>query len=225
MSAFISYSSRDRHLLEGLLMTFRRSREQTWLDDELSGGVAWWSAILQRIRACDVFITVLSKDSLESKVCRVELQYAAALGKPILTIQIGPLDRTRLNRFFSAMQIFDYENPTIDTSTALISAVHAARASSRPLPEPLPEEPPIPFAYLMRLGCEVSAPHLSAQEQSALTAELSSALEEDGDDATARQDIIQLLHMLRNRADVTYATRTEVDSVLAIDRPPLCQPP
>jgi hypothetical protein len=73
----------------------------------------------------------------------------------------------------------------------------------------------MPFAYLMRLASTISGPSLSAQQQTTLLAELKAGLDEDGDDASARRDIKQLLTMLRDRSDVTWRTRTEVEAVLA----------
>ena len=159
-------------------------------------------------------IAALSTHSVKSKLCQTQLQYALALAKPIMPIQFGPLETTLVNPL-STMQILDYQNPSIETGIALIAAVQAARARSVPLPDPLPEEPPMPFAYLMSLASHVSAPQLNAQEQNAVAAELLSAFELDGEDDSARRDITQLLLMLRARADVTYKTRTVVDSVLS----------
>lgn len=214
MAVFVSYSSRDRALLDGVLGALRRAHERVWLDEELGGGEAWWREILEQIRRCDVFIVALSQNMLESKACQAELRYARDLGKPILPVQVGPLDNMRINPL-SQMQVIDYREPSIETGIELVSSVHARRAKSTPLPDPLPEEPPIPFAYLMRLASTISDPSpLSPQEQTTLVAELKAGLEEDGNDVSARRDITQLLCMLRDRPDVTWRTRTEVEAVL-----------
>jgi hypothetical protein len=214
MTVFISYSSQDRAFVEALLKALRRAREQVWLDEELSGGEAWWREILEQIRGCSVFIVALSKNSLASKACQAELQYAQALGKPILPVRIGALDNVRINPT-ATMQVLDYRNPTVESGIELVSSLHALRAKQQPLPDPLPEEPPVPFAYLMRLASTISNPAtLSPQEQMMLVAEIKAGLEEDGGDASARRDLAQLLRMLRDRSDVTWRTRTEVESVL-----------
>ena len=225
MGVFVSYSSRDRALLESLLMALRRAREQVWLDEELSGGEAWWREILDQIRACDVFIVALSQNLLESKACQAELRYARVLGKEILPVQVGPLHNMRINPL-AQMQAIDFREPSVDTGIELVSSVGALRARARPLPDPLPDEPPIPFAYLMRLASTISDPAaLSAQQQTTLVAELKAGLEEDGDEASARREISQLLAMLRDRPDVTWRTRTEVESVLAGLEPTPSAPP
>ncbi|KUI39174.1 sensor domain-containing protein [Mycobacterium sp. GA-2829] len=215
MAVFMSYSSRDRALVENVLKALRRAHEQIWLDEELGGGEAWWREILEQIRGCEVFLVALSKNMLESKACAAELRYAQQLGKPILPVQVGDLDNMRINPL-AAMQVIDFRRPSIDSGIELVSSVHALRARAHPLPDPLPEEPQIPFAYLMRLATTISDPSpLSAQQQMTLVAELKAGLDEDGDDVSARRDIAQLLTMLRNRSDVTWRTRTEVEAVLA----------
>ncbi len=214
MGLFISYASRERSAIDSLTAALRRAHEQVWLDEELGGGDAWWRKILEEIRNCEVFIFCLSKNSLESKPCQAELRYAQALQRPILPVQIGPLDSMRVNAL-SSMQAIDFQNPTIDQGIQLIAAIHAQRRRLQPLPSPLPDEPPVPFAYLMRLGSTITGPELTPHQQNQLVSELKTGLEEDGGDASARRDITQLLCALRDRADVTWRTRNEVDSVLA----------
>jgi serine/threonine kinase PknH len=214
MGLFVSYSSQDRSALEPLTAALRRARQQVWFDDDLGGGEAWWNEILEQIRSCEVFIVALSNHSLESKPCQAELRYAKALERPILPVQIGPVDSMRANPV-AALQVIDYQNPSADTGIQLVTAVQALAAQQRPLPSPLPDGPPVPFAYLMRLSSTLAEQDLDPRQQTHLVTELKSGLEEDGDDPTARNDIARLLRMLRDRSDVTYRTRTEIDELLA----------
>jgi serine/threonine kinase PknH len=115
----------------------------------------------------------------------------------------------------ASLQIIDYREPTVDAGIQLVSAVHALQSKPVPLPDPLPEEPPVPFGYITRLGNQMAEKELSPQLQLQLLVELRSGLDEDGDDPSARGDIAQLLRMLRLRHDVTYRTRSEIDNVLA----------
>jgi serine/threonine kinase PknH len=213
MGLFVSYSSQDRSGIEPLTTALRRARQQVWFDDELGGGEAWWNQILEQIRSCEVFIVALSNHSLESKPCQAELRYAKALQRPILPVRIGPVDSMRANPL-AALQVIDYQNPTVDAGIQLVTAVHALAGQQPPLPSPLPDEPPVPFAYLMRLSTTLAEQDLDPRQQTHLLTELKSGLEEDGDDPTARNDIARLLRMLRDRSDVTYRTRTEIDNLL-----------
>ncbi|GAB7141446.1 sensor domain-containing protein [Mycobacterium riyadhense] len=214
MAIFISYSSQDRSSLEALTTALKRAQQQVWFDQELGGGDAWWNAILEQIRSCEVFIVALSNNWLQSKPSQAELRYAQALNRPILPVKVGPVDSVRVNPV-STLQIIDYQKPTVDAGIQLVTAIHALRDKAGPLPSPLPDEPPVPFGYIMRLGNTLSEKELSPQQQLQLLVELRSGLDEDGDDPSARSDIAQLLRMLRMRHDVTYRTRSEIDNVLA----------
>ena len=115
----------------------------------------------------------------------------------------------------AALQIIDYRDPTVDATIQLVTAVHSLVAKPQPLPDPLPQEPPVPFGYITRLGNQLAEKELSPQQQLQLLVELRSGLDEDGDDPSARSDIAQLLRMMRLRHDVTYRTRNDIDNVLA----------
>lgn len=211
---FVSYASQDRAAINHLLSTLRRGHHQVWLDDELAGGEAWWRTILERIRGSAVFIIALSNNSLASKPCKAELRYAEALRRPILPVQIGPVDSVRVTPL-AATQIFDYRAPTREANAKLLAAVQKRQAEFAPLPSPLPAEPPVPFAYLMRLASTLASPELSGHQQAELVWELKTRLDEDRNDPNACQDITRLLRRLQERPDVTWRIRTEIDGVLA----------
>jgi len=214
MALFVSYSSQDRSTVDGLANALRKAQQQVWFDQELGGGDSWWAKILEQIRACDVFLVALSSNWLQSKPSQSELRYAQALNRPILPVRIGDIDSMRVNPL-AALQIIDYRNPTVDAGIQLVTAVHSLTAKPQPLPDPLPEEPSVPFGYITRLGNTLAEKELSPQQQPQLLVELRSGLDEDGDDPSARSDIAQLLRMLRLRHDVTYRTRNDIDNVLA----------
>ena len=81
MGVFVSYSSLDKDAAARLSEDLQDAAEQVWLDQRLGGGEAWWRAILEQIRGCDVFIFALSQNSIRSKPCQAELHYAQALGQ------------------------------------------------------------------------------------------------------------------------------------------------
>ncbi|OBI41498.1 hypothetical protein A5707_07180 [Mycobacterium kyorinense] len=211
---FVSYASQDRAAINHLLTTLRHARHQVWLDDELAGGEAWWRTILERIRGSAVFIIALSNNSLASKPCKAELRYAEALRRPILPVQIGPVDSVRVTPL-AATQIFDYRAPTRQANAKLLAVVQKRQAEFAPLPSPLPAEPPVPFAYLMRLASTLARPELNGQQQAELVWELKTRLDEDRNDPNACEDITRLLRRLQERPDVTWRIRTEIDGVLA----------
>ncbi len=215
MTVFVSYSSRDRDAVKSLVQDLQDADEQVWMDQRLTGGEAWWRAILEQIRGCDVFIFALSQNSIESKPCGAELHYAQALGLQILPVQVGPVDSIQINPL-ATVQAIDYRHPTPSTAMRLSAALHRERARRQPLPEPLPDEPPVPFEYLIRLYTTIAGPdQLSPHDQAALVAQIQVGLREDGQHEAARNDIVMLLRKLRDREDVTYRTRTDVEAILA----------
>jgi hypothetical protein len=226
VTVFVSYSSRDRDPVKSLTQDLQDADEQVWMDQRLAGGEAWWRAILEQIRGCDVLIFALSQSSIESRPCQAELHYAQALGLPILPVQVGAVDSMQLNPL-ATVQAIDYRHPTPGTAMRLIAALNRERARGRPLPEPLPEEPSVPFEYLIRLYSTISNPdYLTPRDQAALVAQLEVGLREDGQHEAARNDIVTLLRKLHDREDVTYRTRTDVEAILAstsAEPPP--QPP
>lgn len=215
MGVFVSYSSRDKDAVTRLTQDLHDADEQVWLDQRLAGGDAWWRAILEQIRGCDVFIFALSQNSIQSKPCQAELHYAQELGLPILPVQVGPVDSMQLNPL-ATVQTVDYRTSTSTVGMRLLSALHRARTQRQPLPSELPPEPPVPFEYLIRLYTTISGTdQLSPRDQATLVTQLQFGLREDGDHDAARNDIIMLLTKLRDREDVTYRTRTDVDAILA----------
>ncbi|AEF35960.1 transmembrane serine/threonine-protein kinase [Mycolicibacter sinensis] len=215
---FVSYASQDRALVDPLVAVLRGAEQRVWLDEELGGGEAWWHAILERIRSCTVFVVALSNNSLRSKPCQAELAYARALLRPVLPVQIGPVDSVRVTPL-AATQIIDYRHRNAATDARLVAAMRSLSLRAGPLPAQLPEEPTVPFAYLMRLSSDLSGPELSYRKQAELVFELRSRLDEDRHDPTVRNDILQLLCRLRDRPDVTVRTRADVDAVLAANDP------
>ena len=169
-AVFLSYSSRDRGRVDNLLSALRRAHADVWFDEELGGGDAWWQMILERIRGCDVFVFAMTDDSLKSRPCLAELAMPGARQtRPTDTDRSGPEPAADTP---AAVETIDFETPTVDSGIRLVTAVQEAAQRSASLPVPLPEEPPVPFAYLMRLAASVTGTDLDPQRQVQLLAEL-----------------------------------------------------
>jgi serine/threonine kinase PknH len=225
MAIFISYSSRDREAVENIVRALQKARESVWLDREIGPGEAWWREILGQIRDCEVFIAALSENWEQSRACRSELEYAQALGLPLIPVQIGPLKSMVLNRV-GHLQIVDYRVPTADTGIALTTEVRLKKDRRQPLSLPLPDEPPVPFEYLMRFNSQLDQ-SLGPREQEAILNELRTDLYVDGRDEVARKGITLLLGRLREHHDVTALIQQQVDALLesAVTQPLARQEP
>lgn len=126
---FISYSRVDLEFAERLVERLRRvyGLPNVWYDDELHGGVRWWQAITTRAAECDVFICLLSNESVTSPYCKAEFTEAKRLQKPIVTVQIR--DKTRLSDDLSEIQYVDMKRGMNDDTLArLIRAINEQAA-------------------------------------------------------------------------------------------------
>jgi formylglycine-generating enzyme required for sulfatase activity len=142
---FISYSRVDIALAELVVDRLRRvyGLPNVWYDDELHGGQRWWKAILEQIAACDVFVYLLSNESVTSLYCQAEFAEALRLRKPVVTVQVR--DRTRLSEELNEIQYVDMKRGLNDENLArLIRAINELAAlpkkrralSVRPTPLP-----------------------------------------------------------------------------------------
>jgi len=89
---FISYSRADRAFVEELVPLLRQVLPEydVWYDDQISGGEDWWRRILVEIGLCDLFVYLLSNDSLESPYCQAEFREALRLRKACLPVIVRP---------------------------------------------------------------------------------------------------------------------------------------
>jgi hypothetical protein len=216
VSVFISYSTADGDAVRSLVSDLEFARQSVWLDQDLTGGDAWWAKILEQIRKADVFVLALSDNSLQSKPCQSEIAYARALGIPILPVQIADVESYRVDPIFS-MQMVDFREPTMRTGIRLLLALQDLAAQRQPLPEQLPEPPRIPYEYLQKLGQQIEGDvPIGHSDQAGILIQLRQGLRDEPDE-TVRKDIRKLLRDLRRRPEVTYATVTEIDALLTPD--------
>jgi len=89
LKLFISYRSTDSAKVDPLVHRLRSLGFQVWQDkDSIPVGQDWWEAICEGIVGCDVFIFMLSEESVKSFACLAELSYAHELNLPIIPFVI-----------------------------------------------------------------------------------------------------------------------------------------
>ena len=91
LSLFVSHSSRDDAFGLKLVKDLRREfggDEAVWYDSEggLYGGDSWWRRIVSVLDTCDVFVIIISPNSMTSKWVLKELDIATVEGKRIVPI-------------------------------------------------------------------------------------------------------------------------------------------
>lgn len=112
---FISYSRVDREFVVALAKLLREvyGYENVWYDENLHGGDIWWKEILDAIAECDIFIYLLSNESVTSPYCLAEFQEAQRLYKGIVTVQVR--DRTNISGKLSDIHYIDMKKGVNDT--------------------------------------------------------------------------------------------------------------
>ena len=150
---FISYSRADRQFLDSLVPLIRKvyGNDSLWYDDDIHGGADWWPLILSEIDDCDLFIYLVSNESLSSEYCQAEFEEALRLRKQILPIIVrlktlypGEVIPHHLAVVLRRTQYVDlaegFHDPTANAS--LYAAVNHLLAQVPPHPpEPLYDEP------------------------------------------------------------------------------------
>jgi hypothetical protein len=132
---FISYSRVDKKTAEELVEHLREIYDygNVWFDSNIRAGTRWNDEIKQGIASCDVFLYLLSAESIQSKHCQNEFNAAQAQGKPVITIQIR--DRIEIPEHLSEIQYVEMHQGINQKNLAkLIGAIRALTESAPPRP-------------------------------------------------------------------------------------------
>ncbi|GIK63090.1 MAG: hypothetical protein BroJett018_08840 [Chloroflexota bacterium] len=224
MKLFISYSSRDRDkvrlfaedLKQIVKVVSHNEGGDVWFDQELIGGHDWWENILSKIRACDVFLFVLTQDSLRSDPCRLEYTYAHSLNKRILPILLGDgINVTLLPEPLQRIQFVDYRNRGLDSYQSLSGAM-ASLPPAVPMPDPLPKPPSAPISPLAQFQQQLESKNLSLEVQTSLVFQLKQYLADPQHTESARY----LLMELRKHPDTRAQIADEITGILKDTPPP-----
>ncbi len=86
-NVFISYSRKDKEFAEKLVKSLEADGRDVWIDfEDIPFASEWWEEICQGIEASENAVFILSPDSLESKVCALEVNYALSNHKRLIPI-------------------------------------------------------------------------------------------------------------------------------------------
>ena len=123
-NVFISYNRQSESIVRSLVGDIEELGNTVWFDQELSGGQVWWDQILAKIRNCDLFVFVLTSESVNSEACKQEYNYADALGKPILPILVADgVSTNLLPSALSKVQFIDYRQQDRSSAFRLARAL------------------------------------------------------------------------------------------------------
>lgn len=206
--AFISYSRADHQVAWELNGVLKSLGYEPWYDQSLTGGQDWWDVILEHICECDLFVFVLSLDSLSSRACQQEFGYAHQLLRRVLPVLISDeVNLAMLPEALQRIQVVDYRSER--RIERLREAVNSL-PPPRPLPDPLPPPPTAPVSPLGRIGETIARPSLSLEMQSTVLLELKGLLSDPDTNDAART----LFLAFRKRGDLLAAVATEIDQAL-----------
>lgn len=89
---FISYSRRDIAFARLLREALQQSQIDTWIDwERIPVGERWWQEITEAIEGANVFMLLISRHSVGSRVCRDEIELALKNHKRIVPVLVDRL--------------------------------------------------------------------------------------------------------------------------------------
>ncbi len=89
---FISYSHRDNDLVLPIIKRLRAEGYNLWYDDGVEAGSEWDENIARHIGTCSYFIAFVSKNYIDSKNCKDELNYSRDLNKEQFLIYLEDVE-------------------------------------------------------------------------------------------------------------------------------------
>jgi len=210
-TVFISYSRDNLEKVKTLVHDLGILGHEPWFDQELAGGQSWWDHITSKIRESELFVYVLSLESLDSHACKSEFMYAKQLGKNILPVLVDQrVDIKLLPPGLAQIHFVDYRTEDKAALGALARAIATLPIASA-MPDPLPEPPSVPVSYLSDLIEQIDTmEQLSFQDQTGIFLNLKRGLSDPKD----KERIIALLKKLRSRKDLFAAVAEEIDVLL-----------
>jgi hypothetical protein len=209
---FISYNRRNLDAVKTLAHDLQETGNHVWFDQSLIGGQHWWDNILLGICKSDIFVFIITPESLESHACIQELTYASQLRKAILPILLSKVDTDLLPRPLSEIHYVDYQRQDRQAAFTLIKSINSISLSTLiPPPDPLPQPPPVPISYLNDLNEQINTTEiLSFNDQHNLVSRLKEHLHE----GRSPTEVFKLLICLKERRDLLARIDDEIDAML-----------
>jgi Tol biopolymer transport system component len=125
---FLSYSRRDKVFVQRLGDALTAQGRDLWVDwQDIPATADWWKEVVAGIEAADSFVFVISPDSVQSEVCRRELEQAVANNKrfvPLLHRDLAPgTDQVKMHPAIGSHNwIYFRETDDFDAALALLNS-------------------------------------------------------------------------------------------------------
>ncbi|MBW4463161.1 MAG: TIR domain-containing protein [Nodosilinea sp. WJT8-NPBG4] len=109
LDVFISYSRVDSDFARRLNDALQTQGKRTWFDQEsIATGTDFQQEIYRGIESSDVFVFLLSPESVNSPFCADEVEYAQGLNKRMVTVLHRPIDVADLHPVLGKLQWLDF---------------------------------------------------------------------------------------------------------------------
>ena len=122
---FVSYSHEDEDLVFPEIRWLQNQGFNVWYDEGISGASRWRDAIAGRLGTCHLLLFFVSPNSVESQVCREELEFVLDLGLPVLSVHLESTalpDGIKL-AIANRQALFRHELESQDYERKLITAI------------------------------------------------------------------------------------------------------
>ena len=111
LDVFVSYSRVDADFARRLNEALQIQGKRTWFDQEsIATGADFQQEICRGIENSDVFLFVLSPQSVASPYCADEVEYAESLNKRMVTVLHRPVDVGNLHPVLAKLQWLDFRD-------------------------------------------------------------------------------------------------------------------
>ncbi|MEO0867028.1 MAG: TIR domain-containing protein [Cyanobacteria bacterium J06642_11] len=105
---FLAYAQADTQVMDEIRRSLQRQGLTVWSNQtDIATGDGFKRAVARGIEAADTLIYLLSPDSLRSKYCQQELDYALALHKRVIPLLVRPLASAIPSKELAALQYID----------------------------------------------------------------------------------------------------------------------
>ena len=106
---FISYSRKDIAFARLIRESLQQSKIDTWIDwERIPVGEKWWDEICQAIENANVFMFIISKNSIGSSVCKDEIDHALKNNKRIIPIIVDDMGPEAIKEFAPDLPQFNW---------------------------------------------------------------------------------------------------------------------
>ncbi len=209
VSIFISYAREDREIVENLAGKLTAAGYDPFFDADITGGQAWWDQLLGEIERCDIFVPVLSALYLDSVPCRREADYALALRRLLIPVELGNLDPGSFRTEIGNAQWIPFGIDPDRQILALFRAFNLA-PEAPPLPDPMPPRPDVPVSYVVAgILAALDQPELNTIQQRGVLAQIEELANED------TQNAVQLLRSFLARPNIYFQIGLDANSLLS----------